>query len=197
MLLSTFLSLLLVGGVAVAKPDVAGTRTVVISLATGESGQIIPYVLHRNSYGFDPITISSYEEQTSSAESPDTSVDSTSSEAVSTPDSNSSKASSAAEGLSEESSSTAEPSLEATAEESTLESSAVEHQSTDGGDFGSDSDSDSDSEESKKSVAAISASNSSHTSKKSGASAHALPNAAVFFAIPACLCAVSLNRAVF
>ncbi|KAJ2327435.1 hypothetical protein GGI00_004468 [Coemansia sp. RSA 2681] len=195
MLISVFLPLLLVGRVAVAKPDVAGTRTVVISLATGEGGQIIPFVLHRNSHGFDPITIYSSEEQTSALEVSDTGVvASTNSEFTS---GSSQVSATEASNVSSVEASAAELSSEATESESVSGSSIAENTSTESEDLGSGSDSDSDSEESNKSAAANGASNSSHASKKSGASAHALPNAAVFFAIPACLCAASLNRAMF
>ncbi|KAJ2481842.1 hypothetical protein IWW56_001458 [Coemansia sp. RSA 2131] len=38
-----------------ATPDVAGTKTVLISLATGENGEIIPFVLTSNSNGLVPV----------------------------------------------------------------------------------------------------------------------------------------------
>ncbi|KAJ2080937.1 hypothetical protein GGI09_007682 [Coemansia sp. S100] len=201
MYLSLVLSLLFVGHVAVAKPDVAGTRTVVISLATGESGQIIPFVLHRNSHGFDPITISSTD-STDSVFS-DTSYDWASSDSIST----SVVSSEESTVISIEVSSTAElgsktSMIESNSESSVSESSAAEPSSvssaseqvsTTGEDLGSGSDSDSDTEESKKSIAVNS---SSHTSKKSSASTYTLPSTA-FITIYTCLFAATLNRPMF
>ncbi|KAJ2867442.1 hypothetical protein GGH94_000831 [Coemansia aciculifera] len=211
MYLSLVLPLLFVGHVAVAKPDVAGTRTVVISLATGESGQIIPFVLHRNSHGFDPITIFSTKSTGSSVFS-DTSFDWTSSDIISTSDAGSEEStvvsievSSTAESsvessiaeLSTETSvieSASEPVIQSSvAESSVAEPSVTEQVSTSKEDLGSGSDSDSDNEESKKSVAVNS---TSHTSKKSSASTYTLPSSA-FLAIPACLFAVTFNRPMF
>ncbi|KAJ2039870.1 hypothetical protein GGH13_006264 [Coemansia sp. S155-1] len=206
MYLSLVLSLLFVGHVAVAKPDVAGTRTVVISLATGESGQIIPFVLHRNSHGFDPITISSTD-STDSVFS-DTSYDWASSDSISTSVVSSEEStvisievSSTAELGSETSmietnseSSVSESSVsESSAAEPSSVSSVSEQVSTTGEDLGSGSDSDSDTEESKKSIAVNS---SSHTSKKSSASTYTLPSAA-FITIYTCLFAATLNRQMF
>ncbi|KAJ2750758.1 hypothetical protein GGI19_004917 [Coemansia pectinata] len=212
MYLSLVLPLLFVGHVAVAKPDVAGTRTVVISLATGQSGQIIPFVLHRNSHGFDPITIFSTKSTGSSVFS-DTSFDWTSSDIISTSDAGSEESTV----VSIEVSSTAESSVESSiaelstetsviesaseppviessvAESSVAEPSVTEQVSTSKEDLGSGSDSDSDNEESKKSVAVNS---TSHTSKKSSASTYTLPSSA-FLAIPACLFAVTFNRPMF
>ncbi|KAJ2713516.1 hypothetical protein H4R23_005953, partial [Coemansia sp. Cherry 401B] len=37
-------------------PDVAGTKTVIISLATGDQGEIIPFVLTSNSNGLVPVS---------------------------------------------------------------------------------------------------------------------------------------------
>ncbi|KAJ2496912.1 hypothetical protein GGH96_005487 [Coemansia sp. RSA 1972] len=42
-------------GSVMATPDVAGTKTVLISLATGEHGEIIPFVLTSNSNGLVPV----------------------------------------------------------------------------------------------------------------------------------------------
>ncbi|KAJ1830992.1 hypothetical protein LPJ73_008177, partial [Coemansia sp. RSA 2703] len=39
--------------------DVAGTTTLVISLATGDNGEIIPVIMHKNSAGYEPILLSS------------------------------------------------------------------------------------------------------------------------------------------
>lgn len=39
--------------IALVCADTPGIRTVIISLATNESGEIIPYVLHKNSNGYD------------------------------------------------------------------------------------------------------------------------------------------------
>ncbi|KAJ2853324.1 hypothetical protein J3B02_003197 [Coemansia erecta] len=41
-----------------ATADVAGTRTIVISLTSDEQGQIIPVILHKNSAGYEPVGIS-------------------------------------------------------------------------------------------------------------------------------------------
>ncbi|KAJ1902098.1 hypothetical protein LPJ66_000273 [Kickxella alabastrina] len=46
-------------GVTMAEPDVAGTRTVFISLATGDQGELIPLILHKNSDGFEPASLPS------------------------------------------------------------------------------------------------------------------------------------------
>ncbi|KAJ1946646.1 hypothetical protein GGF37_001038 [Kickxella alabastrina] len=43
-----------------AEPDVAGTRTVFISLATGDQGELIPLILHKNSDGFEPVSLPSF-----------------------------------------------------------------------------------------------------------------------------------------
>ncbi|KAJ2705395.1 hypothetical protein FB645_002475 [Coemansia sp. IMI 203386] len=39
--------------------DVAGTRTIVISLTTDEQGQIVPVIMHKNSAGYEPVGIPS------------------------------------------------------------------------------------------------------------------------------------------
>ncbi|KAJ1809230.1 hypothetical protein LPJ77_001796 [Coemansia sp. RSA 2523] len=45
-------------GSVMATPDVTGTKTVLISLATGEHGEIIPFVLTSNSNGLVPVELS-------------------------------------------------------------------------------------------------------------------------------------------
>ncbi|KAJ2144573.1 hypothetical protein IW136_001298 [Coemansia sp. RSA 678] len=45
-------------GSVMATPDVTGTKTVLISLATGEHGEIVPFVLTSNSNGLVPVELS-------------------------------------------------------------------------------------------------------------------------------------------
>ncbi|KAJ2778017.1 hypothetical protein GGI15_004312 [Coemansia interrupta] len=60
----SFLSVAL--GASLVAADVAGTRTVVISLATGDDGQIIPVIMHKNSAGYEPLVPSTSENATGS-----------------------------------------------------------------------------------------------------------------------------------
>ncbi|KAJ2002667.1 hypothetical protein GGI02_004181 [Coemansia sp. RSA 2322] len=192
-----------------AVPDVAGTKTVVISLATGDHGQIIPVVLHKNSNGYDPVSLPGSGQSTDSQGFSDAVYNSADS------------------GLDSESNPGGEESVEASESDavvsgvespepvdsvslatvtagSGVESSGIEAASASIGSSGADaastiaessgSDSESDSDESKKNVAAHSASS---TRKKSSASRLGLPNAAIFAIPAACLCAVSANGLLF
>ncbi|KAI9504434.1 hypothetical protein GGI25_003298 [Coemansia spiralis] len=144
-----------------ASPDVAGTRTIVISLATGDRGQIIPFVLPKNTGTVEPPFASS-------------NIPSEDASNVEDPASNSA--------------STADPSsIDPIAGTDAAESSNVLESGSAGTQEAAQStavDSDSDSEDNSTSGAA---SEDTKATKKSAAAACAIPGAVQMIAISACI----------